>query len=68
MQDWADTTKDDDITDPNQVQKKKGKTNAHLGHNMTMKHVQDHTGQVILGYYASEIHDCAYQMWYELLL
>ncbi|ETW77538.1 hypothetical protein HETIRDRAFT_429724 [Heterobasidion irregulare TC 32-1] len=67
-QDWADTPKDDDATDPNQVKKKKGKTNAYLGHNMTMKYVQDQQGKVIDGYYASAIRDAAYQIWYELLL
>lgn len=67
-QDWTETSKKDDVTDPNQVQKKKGKTNAQLGYNMTMRYVQHQNGQVIDGYYASEIREGAYQIWHKLLL
>lgn len=67
-QEWAEVLKEDSITDPNQVPKKKGKTNAYLGINTTMKYVQHQHGQVIDGYYASDIREGAYQIWYELLL
>ena len=35
---------------------------------MTMRYVQDRHGQVITGFYASEIREAAYQIWYKLLL
>ena len=67
-QEWAEILKADDIMDPNQVQKKKDKMNVSISLNMTMRYVQDQHGQVITGFYASDIHKAAYQIWHELIL